>query len=241
MAAIQKQNEQIAQFQAEIFARQAQIDTCSASAYWHEGNYNYLALGNSITKHPLCDYWWNEIGMAATTEEKDYFHLVVKYLQNSYGEVQAQAFNVYYWEIISADRAQTLSAWDAYLSEELDLVTIQLSENVLDTATFEKDFREMIVYVTEKCPNAQIIVIDDFWSDEKSEMKKRAIDRLNVAFVDLSEIRGDSTYQAGMGTMVYDAEGNSHKLEHDGVSVHPGDRGMQYYMEKIVSLIEKTD
>lgn len=29
-----------------------------------DNGFNYLAIGNSITKHKKCDYWWNEIGMA---------------------------------------------------------------------------------------------------------------------------------------------------------------------------------
>lgn len=55
-----------------------------------------------------------------------------------------------------------MGLWDGYLSEKLDLVTIQLSENCSDTTTLEYDFREMVEYVQEKCPNAQIIIVDDF-------------------------------------------------------------------------------
>lgn len=29
--------------------------------------YDYLAIGNSITVHSECNFWWNECGMAATT------------------------------------------------------------------------------------------------------------------------------------------------------------------------------
>ena len=43
---------------------------------WEDDAYNYLALGNSITKHAVCDYWWSEMGMAASSESNDYFHLV---------------------------------------------------------------------------------------------------------------------------------------------------------------------
>ena len=38
--------------------------------------FNYLAIGNSITQHGICDYWWNKHGMAASKEDKDYVHLV---------------------------------------------------------------------------------------------------------------------------------------------------------------------
>lgn len=38
--------------------------------------FKYLAIGNSITQHGICDYWWNKHGMAASREDRDYVHLV---------------------------------------------------------------------------------------------------------------------------------------------------------------------
>lgn len=100
----------------------------------------------------------------------------------------------------------------------------------------------MVEYVREKCPNAQIIVIDDFWSNAKSDMKKKAIEGLGVDWVDLGEIRGKREYQAGIGTIVYDADGGEHAIEHSGVAAHPGDKGMEYYAEKIIGILrEHTD
>ena len=70
------------------------------------------------------------------------------------------------------DRGETLSLLDGLLSEELDLVTIQLSENASDLSTFESDFEELIRYVQKGAPVAQILVIGDFWDKEqKDEMK----------------------------------------------------------------------
>lgn len=135
--------------------------------------YNYLAIGNSITLHGKCDYWWNEIGMAATDSDKDYFHLVTDYLEKSEEKVTSYAVNFYTWEVQSADRAETYSLLDPYLSDKLDLVTIQLSENVTDLSNFEKDLEELIRYVGTKCSNAQIILIDEFWSEEKSNIKRK--------------------------------------------------------------------
>ena len=41
---------------------------------WKDGAFNYLAIGNSLTLHGICEYWWNECGMAASSLEKDYVH-----------------------------------------------------------------------------------------------------------------------------------------------------------------------
>lgn len=177
--------------------------------------------------------------MAATREEMDYFHLVEANLKENYNPVAAYAFNAFEWEITVHDRGQVLQSWDQYLSDRIDLVTIQLSENVSDVTTFENDFREMVRYVGEKCPNAQIIVIDDFWSNDKSGLKRNAVEGMDVDFVDLKDIRGNSEYQAGMGTVVYDADGAGHVIEHEGVAAHPGDKGMDYYAEKIMEFVKR--
>lgn len=50
----------------------------------------------------------------------------------------------------------------------------------------------------------------------------------------MSEIRGNSDYQAGLGISVYDADGNEHTIEHDGIAAHPGDLEMEYYAKKMI-------
>ena len=106
--------------------------------------------------------------------------------------------------------------------------------------TFETDYEELIQYIKVGAPNAQIIVIDDFWdSGDKSLMKKVASERENVDFVSLEEIKGKPKYQAGIGTVVYDKDGNEHTIEHDGVASHPGDKGMSYIAEVVENVIKK--
>lgn len=61
---------------------------------------------------------------------------------------------------------------------------------------FQFDFKEIVEYVAEKCLNAQIIIID-FWSDEKYEMKKDVVEeinaeRLDVGWIDMSGTRENS-------------------------------------------------
>lgn len=46
---------------------------------WLDQGINYFAIGNSITSHPIADYWWNDgVGMAASCEENDYVHQISK-------------------------------------------------------------------------------------------------------------------------------------------------------------------
>ena len=203
-----------------------------------EDGFNYLAIGNSITWHEKCEYWWNEIGMAASKAENDFFHLVTKYLEEKNENVKAYAFKYSNWELQNWDRAGTYTLLKSYLSPEIDLITIQLSENATELSTFESDFIDLIEYVRLKCPDAQIILIDDFWDDDKSEMKRNVASICNVDFVDLTEIRGDSEYQSEIGTVVYGDDEQEYIIYHNGVATHPGDKGMKYIADKVIEFIK---
>lgn len=158
---------------------------------------------------------------------------------NKKEEILFQAYNFYVWEVQSKDRAETLNLLDSYFSEKLDLITIQLSENAIDIATFETDCMELFQYVHNKAPNAQIIVIDDFWDKwDKAIMKKKAAKTSGVDYISLCDIKDNGEFQAGKGTLVYDKDGNAHIIEHDGVAAHPGDKGMAYIAEAVERLIK---
>lgn len=69
------------------------------------------------------------------------------------------------------------------LSDKLNLVTIQLGENVSDTSRFEADLEELISYVQQRAPKAQIIIIGDFWDKERNNMRKEAAQNKSVTLL----------------------------------------------------------
>lgn len=228
------------ELEAEIEIINNKVDNTTIE--WEESSYKYLAIGNSITRHPINEYWWNEAGMAATTLDNDYVHVFSSLISIDVGNVDVKVTNLSGWEASSNDRAEFIPLIDPYLSSELDLVTIQLGENVQDTTTLESDFEELIRYVKDKCPNARILVIGQYWqNDVIDEAKKEACNNTNVEFVDLSSMfdKEDSLYNAGMGTIVYDAEGNEHTIDHSGVAIHPGDEGMKEIARLVYEVYKK--
>ena len=46
-------------------------------------------------------------------------------------------------------------------------------------------------------------------------------------------------YYCGLGAEVYDTNGDVHIVEHNGVSTHPGDNGMQAIADEIIISIKK--
>lgn len=208
------------------------------------GGYNYLAVGNSITKHPIVDYWWSEYGMAASEPKKDYFHRVAAFLEdaNQGKTLCSMAYAFPAWETLATDRTQALVLLDGCLNEYLNLVTVQLGENVSDLTTFESDFKYLLGHIRERCPKAQVIVVGDFWENgERDEMKKRAAAECGAGYADLSEIKDNRAYWADIGTSVYGDDGKRHEISHNGVASHPGDSGMEYIAKKIIKQIKQIE
>ena len=202
------------------------------------GGVNYLAIGNSITRHGVCDYWWIECGMAATEPSKDYFHLVIDEIKKQNNSVVSCTFNFGVWEMLATDRAQTRIMLDPYLNPNINLITIQLGENASDLTNFETDFEFLINHVKKQCPKAQIIIVSDFWEfNGRDQMKINAAKKCDVKIADIRAIKNNRKYQSSLGTKVFGADGEKHVIEHNGVAAHPGDEGMKYIAEKIIEQV----
>ena len=196
--------------------------------------FTYLAIGNSITLHGEASYWWNECGMAASVPEKDYVHLVSTGLQTKVGKVNTVVHQFFVWEAQAHDRSETLCLLDAKLNNHVDLITVQLGENVQEFSTFERDLTELLEYLRRKAPHARIIMLGDFWDTKRNGMRKRAAEASGSEFADISQIIGDTQYQCGMGSTVYGNDGNVHTVDHSGVAMHPGDKGMRFIADTVL-------
>ena len=209
-SSLSTQGQKIEKLEQEIFGKGFE---------WSDDGFNYFAIGNSITKHGLANYWWDDDrGMAASKDETDYVHLVDKYLKANNDNVVTYAYNFSAWEVNYADRAEFLENLDIYLSDKIDLITIQLGENATDLSTWESDF----------------------WSNEnRDSIKQQVAQMCGVTYVSLDEIKDNSNYYAGIGTAVEDEYGEIHFIEHSGVALHPGDKGMEVIATKIVDALGK--
>lgn len=196
--------------------------------------FDYLAIGNSITIHGITDYWWAEDGMAASKPEYDYYHRIVEQIGK---DMNTGVYNYSVWEVQANDRAETYELLDKWLTDGIDLITVQLSENASNLTTFEKDFQSLLVHISSCCPSAHIIVIDDFWDKERHNLKKAVCSELGIDFVDLSDLQGIEEYYAGMGSQVWGSDGTIHTIEHEGVAVHPGDKAMAVIADRVLEKI----
>ena len=203
-------------------------------------DFNYLAIGNSITKHNYADYWWdNDRGMAASEDSKDYVHIIKAYLESTGKNVNMDVRNLLGWETISSGRTEAMLVIEPYLYEDLDLVTVQLGESAADLTTWEEDFESLIIFIKEKAPDAEIVVIGDFWSySNRDELKEEAARAQGVTYVSLDGIKGNEEYYAGLGTVVQGKYGEEHIIEQEWVAKHPSDKGMAAIAERVIAALE---
>lgn len=216
------------------------LSTYTPNEFYLDNNdkINYVCIGNSITLHSQCDYWWEERGMASTSIDTDYVHLLSSLFSTDFSTVSYNAINFSDWEKSSWDRAETLPQLNSYLNTDIDLVIIQLGENATDTSTLEEDFHELITYCADRTDGASVIVLGEFWKDPAKDISKiNACKDTGATFISLREIQ-TKDYQCGLNTQVIDSNMNYHTVTHNGVSVHPNDKAFQYMASKIYNLVK---
>ena len=263
---VRTQDEGISSLQQQLYSANLRLDKISPSIdadaekfikNCDQKHYNILFIGNSITRHAYADYWWSDKrGMASSSLGKDYVHQTVKKL-DSYGiesikrgatdGLNFYAANCSVWEHNPNDREESYPVIDKYFPKEnLDCLVLQFGENVADAddsnSTFESDYKTLIDHIKEELPKTQIITIGTFWEDEiREKVKKKVADEEGVDYVDLSEIADKPYYEAGIGTKVEGDDGKIHEIEHSGVAIHPGDRGMNWIAKALSQEIIDKD
>ena len=195
-----------------------------------------LFVGNSITKHgPKADIdWHGNWGMAATSEDKDYVHVVTKALAAKQGITpMIMVKNVADFERnhVGYDIAGKYADAAAF---KADLVILCIGENVaaLKTPEARAKYQEQVAALLKTLksnPKAQIIVRSSFWpSEAKDGAMRLACEAVGGTFVDISTLAKDEQNYAR----------SERPYKHAGVANHPGDRGMAAIAEEIVRVVK---
>lgn len=197
-------------------------------------NKNILFLGNSITMHPIVSIWWGKWGMAASKRENDYVHVLSKKLSEKYNTYSTIVL-FRDWEFMSHDRAETFDLLEPALTKKYDYIVVQLGENVDNKSSIKKDYDELIGFLKEKYPLAEIFVVGEYWKGKYIDTaKKETCKKFNVNYIDLKEMQ-TGLYDIKLNALVGGDDGEMHKIESTGVAKHPGDAGMEYIADKIYS------
>ena len=185
-----------------------------------------LILGNSITLHEVKEEigWSNNWGMAASSEEKDYVHILLKGLREKYGAISYCVANVGEWEKNYFDES-VLNKFAGAKAFGADIVIFRLGENVrrdsFEQYPLSKYLQTFVEYFSQSATN--VVMTDTFWAHDyicgvlKETAKKNGYD-----FVTLADL-GEQAENKALGL-----------FWHEGVANHPGDLGMQRIAERIL-------
>ena len=189
-----------------------------------------LIVGNSITRHgPAPSLGWeHDWGMAASALDKDYVHLLQSKLVADGKDVLTLVRHASNWERthMNEDALNDFATEHEYAP---DLILLRFGENVpkdCDFDLFALKLREFIDYINVK--NSLVIVTTTVWNNHRKDDLLRALaEERGYPCVELGEIgKHDDMMAIGL-------------FEHHGVSIHPGDKGMQYIADTVYEELKK--
>ena len=193
-----------------------------ASASYAKGGVRVLFLGNSITLHgPAAGIGWtNRWGMAASSPERDFVHLVTRGIEEKTGrKADVRVRNM-------ADFERNFASWkpsseiEKLVAFDADYLVFAIGENTANLETEEKraayrdSLKRFFSLFLRGRTKPHTVVRGVFWpSAWKDACLAHAASDLGIAFVkaDFGDFRG------------MDAWG---QYWHSGVARHPGDAGM---------------
>lgn len=186
-----------------------------------------LILGNSITRHgPKEDIGWpHDWGMAASCQEKDFVHRLYTMLTQSGSDVYMRICQVAAWEREFRD-PRALEAFTGERDFLPNVIVFRLCENVAeaDVPDFGEAAEKLIQYIRPQ--NCALVVTSSFWPHAAKDPLLRQLSRkLGGTFVDIGYTDDD---MLALG-----------KFEHRGVSIHPGDKGMEMIASKLFPAISE--
>lgn len=224
-------------------SKNAELNTVSAKNQLDEDKYvnlwgdvdgiRVLFVGNSITRHAPAPSigWYGDWGMAASTIENDYVHIVEKRLREMYGKVYCCIAQASKWENEYFNGSKILNRYyEKARAFNADIIIIRLGENIdrekSKSVPFESYYDEMVKFFKPR-PVSRIIITNNFWRMDVSDSTiKRIAEKSGYTFCSLRGIEDDERTMA-IG-----------KFKHKGVSIHPSDYGMKCIADRIIDKIE---
>ena len=207
----------------------------------------FLVIGNSISIHGVCSYWFGTWGMAASRKEYDYVHRVANTLGNG-TPIPFDIMNFAGWEVNAHDRAELLPMLDRFSSESYAFVIVQLGENVpvFDIQAL-RDLEDMLCYLKKiLIGTPKILLLSSFPAFQRSpqmvdgldfdEAKRHYAKMYDMIYIDISSLKDENSI-LGINAIVFGDDGKQYQLSHPGVAIHPNDYAMNVYAKKILAAL----
>lgn len=196
-----------------------------------DGKPRIMLVGNSITFHaPKEEIGWSGAwGMAASAKEKDYVHLVMSAVQEKYPDAAFCIVQAAVWErnYRDADNCELFGKAAAF---NPDIIGCAISGNIpneqFEKSAYKKNLKKLLDYLSGGNSEVKVIVTSSFFGNEvKNAAIREYAEEENAHFVYISDI-SEKKENLAIG-----------QFWHEGVQIHPGDKGMQCMAERYIKAI----
>ena len=189
-------------------------------------------IGNSIRAHSPAPKigWNNNWGMAASSQDKDYVHVLYKKVCDKLTKMQKDAPKLLLaGGVVEKDFAK----WDANAVKTADIIIVQMGDNYRNPVNAEKLQQPYEAMLKDfKGSRDPIIICVSNWgiNNKMLQLIRDAAKNKGAKFVPLDKLSADPQNSAK-------SEGNFPNAS-GGVNWHPGDRGMNAIAEAIWTVLE---
>ena len=184
-----------------------------------------MFVGNSITLHGVKESigWYNEWGMAASAREKDYVHLLMKKFKEADPDAALCICQVADWERSYKNDEQVYEKFAPARDFCADIIICRFVENCspkdYDSEIFTREYTAFVKYLNKG--NAKLILSTSFWAHPADADILKIGALLGCPVAKLGDLGEDDEMKA-IGL-----------FSHEGVAIHPGDKGMKAIAQRI--------
>lgn len=190
-------------------------------------------VGNSMTLHGEKKEigWHHNFGMAASSKENDYVHLVIHEMQRNLGPIKSCICNAAGWEKEYKAGSSVLFKYQQVRDFHPNILIMRLIENcsktMFDGQAFFREYNTLVNYLADSC--TKIILTTGFWKHPGDELIIKVARQNHWPCIYLGDL-GEQDEMKAIGL-----------FEHAGVANHPGDLGMKMIAERILFELLKPE
>ena len=185
-----------------------------------------MFVGNSITLHGFLPSigWHGEWGMAASKEENDYVHILMRKIREKHKDASFCICQVAAWESDYKNGKGKYPIYENARDFAADIIIMRFVENRagkdFDGPLFKQEMSDLLGYLNPT-GKAKIVMTTGFWHHPGDEFIIDYAKENNLPITLLGDL-GDDDNMMAKGL-----------FEHSGVAMHPGDLGMENIAARI--------
>ena len=196
------------------------------------GSPRVMFVGNSITRHAALESigWFYDWGMAASKKENDYVHKVMSGILKKQPDAAFCVVQAAVWECNYTSKDYDM--WFATAKNfRPDIIICSISANIQDSL-FEHDkyvenIDSLLTYLAGGNEDVKIFHSSSFFDNTAKNAAIRSYtEKSGATLVYISDVKNDESNLA-IG-----------QWEHEGIQVHPGDKGMAELATRYLKAID---